>query len=50
MPLFPVVSREDCTRFFADLRTLTKWDEELTTFLEQHGLFWDKERKTWHVD
>ena len=50
LPLFPVVPREDSARFFEYLSLLTKWNEKLTAFLEQHGLFWDKERKTWHVD
>ena len=49
MPLFPVVPYEDCTCFFEYVRRLTNWDRELTAFLEQHGLFWDKEQKTWHV-
>jgi hypothetical protein len=50
MPLFPTVPYEDCTRFFEYLRRLAEWDRELTAFLEQQGLFWDKEQKTWHVD
>ena len=49
MPLFPVVPKEDRTRFFEYLRKLTEWDQDLTVFLEQHGLFWDKEQKRWHL-
>ncbi len=49
LPLCTVVPREDSARFFEYLRRLTRWDQDLTTFLEQHGLFWDKGRKTWHM-
>jgi hypothetical protein len=49
LPFYTVVPREDNARFFAYLRRLTKWDQDLTTFLEQHGLFWDKDQKTWHM-
>lgn len=48
LPLFTVVPREDSTRFFEYLRKLTKWDQGLTAFLEEHGIFWDKEQKRWH--
>lgn len=49
LPLFTVVPREDSARFFEYLRRLTRWDQDLTTFLEQHDLFWDKEQKTWYM-
>ncbi len=49
LPLFTVVPREDSTRFFEYFRKLTKWDQDLTVFLERHGLFWDREQKIWHL-
>lgn len=49
LPLFTVVPPEDSARFFEYLRKLTEWDQDLTVFLEQHGLFWDKEQKRWHL-
>jgi hypothetical protein len=46
---FGGVPYEDSLRFFEYLRRLTKWDQDLTVFLERHGLFWNREQKRWHV-
>ena len=35
LPLFPVVPREDCERFFASLRKLAQWDLEMAAFIDK---------------
>lgn len=35
LPLFPVVPREDCERFFASMRKLAQWYREMATFIDK---------------
>ena len=33
LPLFPVVPREDCEQFFASMRKLAQWHQDMATFI-----------------
>ncbi len=41
MPLLPIVPQEDRERFFAFMRLLTAWQQEITTFWNERGLWPD---------
>jgi hypothetical protein len=49
LPLFPVVPKEDVTRFYEYLEQLAQWSRQMMDFLETHGVMWDKEQKRWHL-
>jgi hypothetical protein len=35
LPLFPVVPREDCEQFFASMRKLAQWYQDMAAFIEE---------------
>jgi hypothetical protein len=49
LPLFPIVPKEDVTRFYEHLGQLAQWSRHMMDFLEAHGVVWDKEQKRWYL-
>jgi hypothetical protein len=44
LPLFPVVPREDCEQFFASLRKLAQWYQEMAAFIDKIKRSWDRDQ------
>jgi hypothetical protein len=49
LPLFPIVQKEDTTRFFEGLGKISQWHLQVTDFLSAHGIIWDREQKRWYL-
>ena len=49
LPLLPVIQEEDIAQFHENLRKVTEWHQQMTTFLAAHGVLWNEELKKWYV-
>jgi hypothetical protein len=49
LPLFPIIQKEDTTRFFEGLGKISQWHLQVTDFLSAYGIIWDREQKRWYL-